>query len=42
MDEIERTGCGETEATTASAKRSKAMEKIRRNKVKALQRENEC
>ncbi|KAL3796818.1 hypothetical protein ACHAWO_007046 [Cyclotella atomus] len=42
MDEIERTGSGETEATTASAKRSKAMEKIRRNKVKALQRENEC
>jgi uncharacterized protein YfkK (UPF0435 family) len=36
MDEIERTGSGETEATTAS------MEKIRRNKVKALQRENEC
>lgn len=39
---IGRTMSSDTEATSASAKRRRAMEKIRRNKVKALQREADC
>lgn len=39
---IGRTVSTETEGTSASIKRRKAMDKIRRNKIKAIQREADC